>query len=412
MPQDTQVINSFAEWSEVLLDKVYLPAIYNVALDRRRAELVTKIPRSSDDVDGLQVYITYLTEIPWAWRAMSEYGYTPTGAKHDAKEGYASLGCHASNAIVSLTQLKAAQQQGNAAELERRWTNILDKEMGFIMDTFPLYMRALLWSSQNSKHAIGKVDSVSGNDVTLDGSGMWFSEQEDRAKLFVRGMYVQAYNGSSKVGNPVKVTDVNKSAGTVSLEADPGLSSGDLFTCSDIAGLDQPYEENCPGILDVIDDDNTFQGIDRSSAGSQFQPILKDATGLTLDYELLSDFFHDLYDPAQAHTSRDVVKKYWEDNLQSLVRYTPGGMFEDGKEGITIDGTRLIVDDDIPQHEIIVPDNENWQIADLGEMENLFGNSWQQVPGRPYLERTVDYWMLLLARDTRFFGRMYGITES
>lgn len=407
MPTEQEAINSFNELTDVLVKKVWFPTLYDLALERRRAELVQNIPRSNENVDGLQVHVPYLMEIPWAWRAMSEFGYTPTGSKYDATEGVINLGCHASNAIVSLHEITTSQDSD-------RWTNIINKNMRWIGQTLPYYMRGILWSSKDSKHAIGKVDSVSGTTVTLSTSGLWYSQTGDVAKLFEPGMYIQAYRSDSKVGEPMKVDDVDKKSGTIEVSADPGLSSGDLLTFSDVGGLDQPYDENVPGILDVIDDDNVFQGIDRSASGNRkFRSVIQDASGETLNYGLLKNFFHDCYDPEVAHTSLEIVKKYWTDNIQSGVRYTPGGMYVDGKgEGVQIDGTFLQIDDDIPAHEIIVTDDQNWQIADRGGIENLFQRGWERVPQRPYLSYDVVYWFTLMAEDTRYFGRLHSITEA
>ncbi len=404
MPNIQHTINSFNELTDEIIHKDYLPTMYDLSFRRQRSWLANDIPRSNENVDGLQVFIQYLIEAPWSWRAMSEFGYTPTGAKYHATEGWANLGCHAANAIVSLHELESTEQ-GN-------WVNILSKNMNWLSRTFPLYLRGLLWSSQNSKHALGKVGSVSGTTITLDGTGMWYSQQSDRAFLFEPNMFIQAYSGNTKVGDPMKVEEVDKPNGTVTVDKDPGLSAGNLLTFSDIAGMDQPYEENMPGVLDVIDDDNVFQGIDRASQGKQFQAHIEDATGLTLNYELLSDFFYRMYNPGTAHTSREIVKKYWQDNLQGNVQYTPGGMFVDGYEGVRVDGTRLVVDDDVPHHDIIVPDHGSWQIADRGGMENLFNKGWERIPGRPFLSYDVVYWCLLMATDTRYFGRMTNVTES
>lgn len=404
MPTEEQTINTFKNLTDELVRKYYLPTIYDLALSRRRAELVNKIPRNSEDVEGLQVYLTYLTEIPWAWRAMSEMGYTSTGAKYHATEGWAHLGCHVSNAIVSLTELETTKQG--------RWVNIMDKNIRWLGDTFPYYMRGLLWSSKDSKHAIGAVGSKSGLTITLDTAALWYSQTEDVAKLFEPGMWIQGYSGDAKVGDPVKVEHVDKKAGTIQIDHDPGLSSGDLFTFSDIGGLDQPYEENVPGIYDVIDDDNVFQGIDRATASDKFQPVIQDATGKSLNYELLNDFFHDCYNPDVAHTSREIVQKYWRNEIAAGVRYTPGGLYQTGMgEGIQVDKTFLQVDDDVPVHDIVVPDNENWRIADRGAIQNLFGKGWQQIPNRPILSYDVVYWFTLIAEDTRHFGRMHSVTE-
>ena len=406
MPNVTDVIMSFNELSAELIPKLYLPQIYDVSQRRRRAWLADLIPRSSEGVNGLKVYLTFLTRLPWAWRAMSEYGYTPTGAKHDADEMNAQLGCHAASAIVSLTEIEATAN--NAA----RWTNIIDKQMQAIMKTFPYYMRALLWTSQNSKKAVGTVSSISGTTVTLDNAGLWHTETVDRCKLLEAGMYVQAYRSTAKVGSPVLVTSVNKAAGTLVVAADPGLADNDVLVLSDIGGLDQPYTTLCPGILDVIDDDNTFQGITRSDSGKEmFQSVVTDATSLTFGYEMFSDFLHSVYNPPRAFTNYRVLRKYWEDMIAENTRYTPGADVPEGYRGLSvmIDQTTLLEDDDIDSDKLIVPDFENMRLADRGGVENLFNKGWYQVPGRPFLEYVVVYWALLLAEDTRYMGLLDNI---
>lgn len=403
MPQITDVINSFSDLTNHLIPKSYLPAIYNVAFKRKRSWFCNRVPRSSEDVDGLKVHLTFLKKLPWSWRSMSEFGYTPTGSKFDSAEGSAQLGCHAASAIVSLTELEATEQG--------RWTNILDKQMMALSETFPYYLRSLLWTSQNSQKALGKVASIDSTTVTLDNAGLWNTETIDRAKLFETGMFVQAYRSTAKVGSPVEVTAVDKTLGTVTLASDPGLADNDVLVCSDIAGLDTPYSSLCPGILDVIDNDNTFQGINRSTSGNEaFQAYVKDASAETFGYELISDFLHECYNPDEAFTHWKVIRKYFTDNFQANVRYNDARTFEDGYEYLLIDKTKLYEDEDCDSDKMIVPDFANMQLADRGAVEPLFGDGWQRVAGRPFLQYDVVYWALLLARDCRYMGVMDNIS--
>jgi hypothetical protein len=403
MPEITDVINSFNELTQHLIPKAYLPTIYELAFKRKRSWLADRVPRSSENVEGLKVYLTFLTRLPWAWRSMSEFGYTPTGAKFDSNEQYAQLSCSAASAIVSLTELEATAQG--------RWKDIVAKQMSALSRTFPYYVRALLWTSQNSTKALGKAASIDGTLVTLDNEGLWHTATEDRAKLFEKDMYVQVYRSGVKVGAPVRITGVDRKLGKIQISSDPGVADDDVFVCSDVAGLDQPYSTLMPGILDVIDDDNTFQGINRDTTGNEdFRAVLKDATGLALDHELLTNFFHDVYDPETAFTNWKIVRKYWQDNLASNVRYTPGGKFVDGVDGVRVGRTNLMMDDDVDEDKIIVPDFANMRIADRGGVENLFNKGWQQIPGRPFIEYVVVWWALLLAEDCRYMGLMHDIS--
>lgn len=398
----SQIINTFNELSAYILPKSYLPAMYDIAFSRRRAGLSTKIPRSIDGVEGLKVYLTFITKYPWAWRAMSEMGFTPTGNKFDSNEQYAQLSCHAASAIVSLTEIEATQQG--------RWTGIIGRQMDALSKTFPYYMRALLWTSQNAQKALGKAASVNGLVITLDNVGLWNTETTDRCKLFEPGMIVQVYRSTAKVGAPVEITAVDKKLGTITLASDPGIADNDIFVLADVGGLDVPYTTLFPGILDVIDDDNTFQGMDRSTAtNAGFRAVVKSASGLTLDRDLLTDFFFDLYDPDFAYTHRKVFDAYaaqFADQRQFL----PGTGFVDDTPFIQVGKTKLLVDDEVDIDKLIVPDNANWRIADRGAVENLFGKGWQQIAKRPFLEYECVWWGLLLAEDCRYMGQMHSIS--
>lgn len=407
-PGITDVINSVNELSTDLMKDAYLPMVREVAFKRKRSWLADRIPRNGEGVDGLSVKISFVTRLPWSWRGMTEFGYTPTGSKFATEGMTASLGCHAAAAILSLHALQAVK----GPMVDAAWKDLIEQQMKALTKTFPYYTRALLWTSQNAKKALGKAVSVAGTTITLDNVGLWNTATTDRAKLFEAGMFVQTYRGTAKVGSPVMITAVDKELGKITLESDPGVADNDVFVCSDIAGLDTPYTDLFPGILDVIDDDNTFQGVDRSqAANAMFRAVVESASGVTFGYDLLSDFFHKCYNPAQAFANYKLVREYWKDNVQENVRYAPGGNVPDGYKGLSIqvDQTTLLEDDDVDMDKVIVPDFENMRIAEAG-VRNLFDMGWQQVPGRPFLEYVVAYWGLLLAEDTRYMGLLHTIT--
>lgn len=405
---ETQVIQSFNELSAHLLQKVYFGSLYEVAFRKKRSWFTNRIRRSSEGVSGLKVAMTYLTEYGWSWRPMSEFGFTPTGSKLDSAEQYAELSCHAASVQVNLKSILATEGD------QSRMGSILDRSMKGLFETFPYYIRNMLWTPQSG--VMGVALSKSGLTVTLDNAGLWNTATKDRAKLFETGMYVQVLDSAGeKKGNPVKITAVNKTLGTVTLDSDPGVVDNDLFVLSDIAGLDDVYNTSCPGIFDVIDNDNTFQGIDRSlAANAKFRAIVQDngGTGRALTNDLLVKFLHDCYDPEFAFTHWEVINEYWKDNLRSLVNYTPGGNFVDGYSGLQIGKTKLIEDEDADIDKVIVPDFQNMFVAERGKIESLFGEGWRQIPGRPFLEYPVVYWATLIAEDTRYMGVLKDIDIS
>jgi hypothetical protein len=403
----TDIVNLFKEFSGPIIREAWLPQIYDVAFDPTRSWFVPRIPRTSEGVRGMEVNIPFLTKLPWSWRNMSELGYTPTGNKLDSARQKFELGCAAASAVVSFKQLKGCRMEVSQMQ------NLLDMQMDALRRQFPYFLRALVWSSQSSGKAIGKAASVSGTTITLDNAGLWNTALKDRAKLFEPGMVLQWYRGDVKLGTPVEVFAVGKGDGTVTLSADPGIADNDVCVPSDIGGLDSPGMENFPGLLDVIDDDNVFQGVDRSDSSYAWaRGRVVDATGVQFGYKPISTFLDTVYNPPKAFAHKDLVRAYWEQNFRSDIRYTQGGTFEDGFETVKVDNTTIYADWDTDRDKLIVADFESLKIYETGAMEILPGggtNGWRQVAGRTLLECPVGWWGTLGATDVRKMGVMTNI---
>jgi hypothetical protein len=398
-------MNSFTELSTDILQKVYFGALYEVAFAKKRSWFTNRIRRSNDGVKGFKVNMTFLTDYGWSWRPMSEFGYTPTGSKLDSEEQYAELCCHA--AAAQVTQKAILATEGDVS----RMGSILDRSMKGLMETFPYYIRNQLWTPQTG--ILGQAVSKSGLVITLDNVGLWNTNVLDRAKLFEPGMYVQVLDSNGdKRGNPIRIDAVNKTLGTITVSSDPGIADNDTFAMSDIAGLDDVYNTSMTGIFDVIDDDNTFQGVDRSAAaGAKFRAIVEHNSGTprAMTHDLFANFFHKCFDPDFAFTRWEIVNEYWKDNLRSGVNFTPGGDFVDGFQYVQIGKTKLVEDEDADVDKVIVPDFKNMFLAERGQVESLFGQGWRQIPGRPFMEYPVVWWGQLIAEDCRYMGVLKDI---
>jgi hypothetical protein len=401
------ILNTVNELYAGPIHDVYLPTLYDLCWRRRTGgAMLSRIPRSSKGVKGLKVKLDFILRKPWAWGALSEFGFTPTGSKFDFDSMEAALGCHATAAGVSLHQM-AATEQGE-------WTNIIEKNIAALGETLPYYMQGQMFSSQNSYHAIAQVVSVAtvaGNIVvTLDNAGLYYTGTRERCKLIQDGMWLQALRSGVRVGSPFRVEGVDPDAGTIIVDVDPGLADNDVLTFSDVAGLDTRYSTVSPGIPDVFDDDNTFQGKNRALATNiKFRPVTATPAANFPTREELRRFLQKLGDPAEAFCHWDFLEAYRQQNIDDLRRYVPGQSMQDGGEKLMIGRTALIDDDDVPRSRILVPDTENWRIVDRGGMENLFGKGWQQIAGRPMMEYVAVLWLLLLAEDTRYFGDFNGM---
>jgi hypothetical protein len=409
MASEQDVMNAFDDLTAELLEKVYFGALYNIAFRRKRSWFVNRIERRSDEVQGLEVNLTFLKTYGWSWRPMTEFGFTSTGDKLEGAEMTARLGCHTASAQVTKTAI-----EGTDGDFSRIGS-IVDRSMRGLLETFPYYIRALLWTPESG--ILGRADGAAvANVVTLDNTGLPHSNQRDAARYFEPGMVVQVYDlAQAKRGTPVHIISVDKELGTITLESDPGIALGDLFTLSDIAGQDETINQSSPGVLDAIDDDNTFQAVDRSLATNEaLRSVVNDNGGVPrlLDRTLLTNFLHDVYDPDHAFSEWRVVRGYWSDNFRGDIRYQQAMDFIDGYQGVQVGRTALVEDDDGHFDKIVVPNFPHMFIADKGNVESLFDMGWRQIPGRPFIEYPVVYWARLMADDTRHMGVLSDLNTT
>lgn len=404
MPTEAQIYNTFSSLTNGALTDVYLPGLYDIAMQRRRSWIVPKLVRSGEGVKGLKVDISFLTKYGWSFRQMSEFGYTPSGAALDAAVQTAKLRGHACSLNASKEAIFATD--GDQSKIG----DILERLMKGMYATFPEYMRSLIWTG--STGILGVVGSIAGTTITLSNTGLMHNAVKDRAKYFCHNMFIQILDatGATKRGNPVEVLSYNTETGKITLATMPdGVVATDIITISDSVGLENNFNVHSPGIFDVIDNDNSFQGIDRSAeANAKFRAVVEGnaGTGRRPTITLLTEFFHNCYNPDYAVTDYRniewIVATYFQNQ-----RYFENGNFESGHNYVKIGNTKLIEDDDAQISRIIVPDFNNMQIRDKGNITSLSG--WTQIPGRPLYENILIYYFLLIAEDCRYMGRLDDI---
>jgi len=412
LESSTNFITTFAE---EVLRKVWRPKIYDVAFPVDQGSYFwRRVPRDSS-VKGLKAYVAFLTRLPWAWRSMTEQGYTPSGGKFASDSMEVNLGCHAATAMLTLHAIEGTQGD------ENKLGALVVRQMEWLAKTFPYYLKALLWTSSGSYKAIGKAASFDGSTVTLDNAGLWNTLAADRAKLWVPGMVVQWYTGTAKNGDPCLVTAVDYDLGTVTLDylvgsALPTILDNDTAVPCDVGGLDTPYATEFPGIFDCIDDDNTFQGVDRSDdANAWARALVQSASGQEFSHDYLMKFFRKLGNPKEAFRHPEILDRYWSHNFVSQRRFMDTRQFVDGYDSILIGQTRLVGDVDCDRDKLVVPDfsETGLRILDHGAIEPLFGDSsWKQVQTRPFIEHTEVWWGTLAGEDFRKMGVLTNLDSA
>lgn len=410
MPGISQIVQDFNDFSSEVIRESWYGPLKNVAFQIERSYFASKVRRSNEGVRGLVVKLPFKTGQGIGWRGLNAHGgITPSGSISSVASMSFELGFHSAAANVTLEEITAFK---TAEEKAEGWPDLLNGKMRELYEALPYYMRAMLWTGSAANKALGVQNgAASGNVVTLDNDGLAHSANAaDRVKLFEFGMWVQPYSSAdAKLGVPVRITDIDKRNGTITLSDASACADNAYFVCSDIAGQDVPYTDKFPGILDVIDDDNTFQGVDRSAAGNGWaQAIVTDGSASTLNFDTLSQFFYDCYNPTEAMCHGDLMRAYYSSQLAENTRYM-NREYKDGFESITIDGTRLVAADDVDRDKIIVPDMKNMWVAELG-ISNLFDQGWYPLNKQTMLEYVLVYIGRLVAKDCRKMAQLHSLS--
>jgi len=411
MPTVQDILQNWNTESEAMLRHAYLPALYKVTKDQRgKSYLTPRVRRTQEGVQGLKAFLAFQTRAGHGWRPMSRLGYLPHGSPFAGAQQEITLGMHAAGLQATIEDIYA--YAGNNSVLG----DLLKAQMSGLMDSLPLYMRNLLWLP--SSGILGVAASISGTTVTLDNAGLQHTSVYDLTKYFVRDDWVQTYTSAGvKKGDPVRVVWVDRERATIHLSSDPGIVDNDFFVTSDIVGRETAYNQFGPGMFDIIDNDNTFQGVDRSQTANAWARAwvyqgATPGTGEAPTYDNLSEFFHQMFMPDIAVTSWRVIQAYFKNEFKSNVRFEQAGEFIDGFSSIKIDKTRLIEDDDALSDRIVVPDLANMMIFDKGEVMDMMGQGWKLDDERPTVSKHLMFFAAPAAKDCRNMGMRLDINPD
>lgn len=371
--------------------------------------LADKIQDQSTGIKGIKAKIPFKTKKNTSMRPMGRTGYTPTANKIGVDSQEFELKGNAVTAMVTFEDLLATD--GDHVLIADLMTDSIQD----CYDVAPYYRRMNIWTPSSGE--IGQVASISGTTVTLDNAGLMNNGTYDYVKLFYEGMYCAVYSSAGAFKGVVQILEKDDVNGQLEIDADTsptGIADNDLLYVSDIAGDEDGKDNSSTGIYEVIDDDNTFQGVDRSVAGNRWaRAYVEDHSSADITFDDLAQFFHECQMPEFAVTDYRVVNHYWDEYLSGNVRFVQGGesrSFIDGYTYVQVDKTKLVEDVDGPYNRIIVPDLKNMRYYTKGTFQNLDGGSgWVRVDKRPFFERTLVQYALLGATDCRRMGRLDDI---
>ncbi len=274
------------------------------------------------------------------------------------------------------------------------------------METLPYYMKANIWNGSSGIQ--GVVESKNGLEITLRLAGTRMTDVEDLTRYLEEDMIIQFLDvtGTTKREAPVKIADVDKLGVVITIEEDrAGIVPGDILVFSDSVGLENDFGKGLTSILDVIDDSNVFQEIDRSAVGNRkWRANMVDNGGAALSRSVLSQFFKMCHNPKEAMTSQKVIDSYFEANIADKVRYNGiGQTFEDDMQFIQIGNTKLYEDEECHSDKIIVPDFDKMGLRDSGAIESLTAGM-TQVQGSFLWEQVFWFKMQLVALRANKMG--------
>lgn len=409
----TGYYHQFASTAANLLQDVYISNLINVIFEQERESwLISNLKRDSKMVKGLNAIIPFLTDSGWSFRPITKQGYFPSGSPATGVKQSLALGFHGGGLQVDLEEIETTK--GDEALIGE----IMKFEIDRLMEQFKYYLRLLMWSGEAG--VIGVVSAVDGTTVTLDNDGLTNTSTYDRCKYLVDGMWIHVFNSSDVMlttDGPRKITSVDVDAGTFTIDtAVTGMADGDQIAITSIDGLEHGFDNHgTPGVLDVIDSDNTFQGVDRSATANRKLRALVTANNsgdaAAIDIDALKAFFHKLYNPATAITDYRVIEAIWKYFFQDRIRFVDSGALRgyiDDYDYIKIGKTKLVSSEDAHCDKILVPDYNQMVIADHGPMQNFRGRGWYQMEKRPVLTYDLVWISRLIAKDCRRMGQYYN----
>ncbi len=402
----TKVTNTVAELARDVIDPQVLPVMEDMAMPEDTNSYMTKRLREGKNSIGKTVKIDgkFMTDMPaitglnYGFRSISEGGATPTGGKIKTDRMTVGFGHFIGAVNFTDRELEAA------ASSESLISNLLQRKYNGLQQSLPYYIRAMIWNGQSGVQ--GVVGSISGDTLTLSFTGMNMSNILDVTRYLEEDMIIQIMNsaGTVKRGEPVKIIDVDKLGADIILEAMPaGVIATDIFVFTDSTGAENDFGNGVQGIFDVIDDSNTFQGIDRSAVGNRkWRANMVDNGGAVLSRRTLKDFFKMCHNPKEAICSLEVLDTYFENNIQDKVRYQGvQESYKDDFQYLQFGNTKLFEDEECHSDKIIVPDFDNMCLRTT-PLEDV--NGVQKVPGWMIWEKLTKFNMQLVGRKASKMG--------
>ena len=420
MDMDERLFYYWTEIAEGLLQKSYLPGL-NKVLERASNDswLLKNLKKRSDMVRGTRAHMLFMPSVGWGWRPVNPAsGVFPSGGKTELAEMSYRLAMYGAGIQLNLEELANLSPDNPESLLP-----LMEVKVQPVFEGFPSFLQAMVRTPESGIILVANANESS-LAVGVDNAGLWNTVTGDRCKWIEEGMYLQWYRGvREKVGDPVKVSYVDHDGNKVYLEESRGVLDNDfaVLTTPDgdedmyyLASEDENAQEGSPGIYDVLDDDNTFQGVDRSVATNYWaRATVVNRSGGVITKSTLRKFLRDTN--AQVVTTAPEVLDYlYEELFEGNRRYVDDqDRFRYGYDSIKFQNTRILGVPDGLKDSLDVVDFDEVFIATKGEITDPHKQGWYPLPRSTVPCRDFAWWGRLVARKvTKRNGRYYGFITS
>lgn len=413
----------FHYWTEIadqLLQKSYLPGL-NETLKRASSDswLLSRLKKRSDCVRGTRAHLLFMPQVGWGWRPVHpSRGVFPSGGKPTLGEMSFRLAMYGAGIQLSLEEI-ANLSPDNPESL----IPLMDTKVQPVFQGFPSFLQVMVRTPQSGIVAVASANESS-LAVAVDNAGLWNTASGDRVKWLEEGMFLQWYRGvREKVGGPVEIAYVDHDGNKVYLKESRAVLDNDfaVLTTIDgdedmyyIAGEDGSDQEMSPGIYDVLDDDNTFQGVDRSQAANHWaRATVVNRSGGVITKSTLRKFFRDTR-ATEAATAPEVVDYLFDQLFAGNIRYIDDrDRFKFGYDSVKFQNVRILAVPDGLKDSIDVVDFDDVCIATRGSIEDPHQQGWYPLPRSTTRCRDFAFWGRLIARKaSRRNGRYHGFIIS
>jgi hypothetical protein len=410
----------YLQLSEQLLVKTYLPGLQKI-INRASTDswLMKNLKKRSDMVRGTKANILFMPRQDWGWRPVHPgTGVFPSGGKvHLAEMGF-RLAMHGAGIQINLEELANLGPDNPEGLID-----LMGTKMDPIAEGFPTYLQLMVRTPQSGIVLVASA-AESSLGVAVDNYGLPNTVTGQRLKWLEEGMYLQWYRGvRTKVGEPVPITYLDHDNNVVYLAESRAVADNDFAVVTTIDGDEDMFyiggtgtgneQEMSPGIYDVLDDDNDFQGIDRSLAVNNWaRAVVTNMSGAVPTKATLRKFLRDTK-ATVATTSPEVLDYLYDQLFASKQQWVNTEEFKYGWRSIKFQNVDIVGVPDGLSDSIDVVDFNEVFIAQKGGIEDPFGKGWYELPKSTKQCRDFCWWGRLVARKvSKSNGRYHNFIIS